>query len=52
MEVTAKLNNLRVSPRKVRLVANLSRGLCIKEARVQLNFLVEKASSPTLKLLN
>ena len=52
MQVTAKLNNLRVSPRKVRLVANLIRGLSIKDARVQLNFLVKKSSSPILKLLN
>jgi len=52
MEVTAKLNNLRMSPRKVRLVADLIRGLSIKDARVQLNFLVKKSSSPILKLLN
>ena len=52
MQVTAKLNNLRVSPRKVRLVADLIRGLGMKDARVQLSFLVKKSSLPILKLLN
>ena len=52
MEVTAKLNNLRVSPRKTRLVADLIRGLGVKEARIQLSFLVKRTSLPLLKLLN
>lgn len=52
MEVTAKLNNLRVSPRKTRLVADLIRGLGVKEARIQLSFLIKRSSSPMLKLLN
>jgi len=52
MQVTAKLNNLRVSPRKTRLVADLIRGLGVKDARVQLSFLVKRSSSPILKLLN
>ena len=52
MEVMAKLNNLRVSPRKVRLVADLIRGLGVKDARIQLSFLVKRSSLPILKLLN
>lgn len=52
MEVTAKLSNLRISPRKVRLVADLIRGSSVKEARGRLSFLVKKTSSPLLKLLD
>lgn len=52
MEITAKLSNLRISPRKVRLVADLIRGSSVKEARNRLSFLVKKTSLPMLKLLN
>lgn len=52
MEVTAKLSNLRISPRKVRLVADLIRGSSVKEARGRLSFLVKKTSLPLLKLLD
>lgn len=52
MQVTAKLSNLRLSPRKVRLVADLIRGVSVKEARSRLSFLVKKTSLPMLKLLN
>lgn len=52
MEVTAKLSNLRISPRKVRLVADLIRGFSVKEARNRLSFLVKRTSLPMLKLLN
>lgn len=52
MEIKASLNNLRMAPRKVRLVANLIKGLPIKEAKAQLKFLAKKASGPILKLLN
>ena len=52
MKVKAKLNNLRVSPRKVRLVANLVRGLDVANAKTQLNFLIKRSSTPMLKLLN
>jgi len=51
MEVTASLNNLRKSPRKVRLVAEVIKGLDVKEAESQLNFLA-KGSAPNFgKLL-
>ena len=52
MQVKASLNNLRISPRKVRLVANLIKGLPVNEAKVQLKFLVKRSSEPILKLLN
>lgn len=49
--VTAKLKHLRISPRKVRLAANLIKDLPVKEAEKQLIFLAKKASQPVLKLL-
>jgi len=52
MKVKAKLNNLRISPRKVRLVIDLVRGLPVAEAKLQLNFLVKKSSKPISKLLD
>lgn len=52
MQVTAKLSNLRISPRKVRLVADVIRGLDVKIAQNQLQFMNKKASRPMLKLLN
>lgn len=51
MTITAKLNYLRISPRKVRLVADLIRGRKAEEAQTILNFTVKKASKPLLKLL-
>ncbi|KKP98735.1 MAG: 50S ribosomal protein L22 [Parcubacteria group bacterium GW2011_GWC1_38_17] len=52
MAVSAKLNNLRISPRKVRLVADLIRGMNIIQAQKQLNFLSKRSAEPILKLLN
>lgn len=51
MEIKAKLNYLRIAPRKVRLVADLIRGMDIKQAETQLKFLPKRASVPLLKLL-
>ncbi|MBU1177219.1 MAG: 50S ribosomal protein L22 [Patescibacteria group bacterium] len=48
----AKLNHLRISPRKVRLVTDLIRGLPVKQAEIQLKFLTKRSSIPILKLLN
>jgi large subunit ribosomal protein L22 len=45
MNVSAKLNNFRKSPRKVRLVADLIKGLDVAEAANQLRFLI-KGSAP------
>ena len=50
--ITAKLRNLRIAPRKVRLVAALVRGKSAEEAAAILNFAAKRAVSPILKLLN
>ncbi len=52
MEAKAKLNFLRIAPRKVRLTVDLIRGKKIEEAREALSFTVKKSSDPVLKLLN
>lgn len=52
MIVTAKLNYLRIAPRKVRLLADLIRGKSVEEARTILRFTVKKGAQPLLKLLN
>jgi len=49
--ITAKLRYLRISPRKVRLVTDLIKGLSVIEAERQLKFLTKKATKPVLKLL-
>lgn len=50
--ITAKLRHLRISPRKVRLVTDLIKGLSVIEAERQLKFLTKKTTKPVLKLLN
>ncbi len=52
MKVIASLNNLRTSPRKVRLVTNSVVGMNASAALVQLKHLVKKTSEPVEKLLN
>jgi len=52
MTVVAKLNYLRIAPRKVRLVADLIRGKSVEEAQTILNFTVKKGAKPIMKLLN
>jgi len=51
MQAIAKLRYLRISPRKVRLVASLIRGLKADEAVVQLENMAKEAKRPVLKLL-
>jgi len=51
MEIKAKLGNLRVSPRKVRLVADLIRGKKAAEAEKILRFSPKKSARDILKLL-
>ncbi len=48
---SAKLNYLRMAPRKVRLIANAIKGLPASEAEAQLAMSPRKASEPLLKLL-
>lgn len=52
MEVKAQLNQLRMAPRKARLVANLISGMDVAAAKIQLELTTKKASDPILKLLN
>ena len=52
MKTTAKLNHLRIAPRKVRLIADLIREKKVEDARNILNFAIKKGSLPLLKLLN
>ncbi len=51
MKVTAELNNLRISPRKVKLVADLIKGMDAVEAVSQLDVAIKKTSSYMQKLL-
>ena len=51
MQVIAKLRNLRIAPRKVRLVVDLIRGKKLVEAQAILNFAIKKAALPLAKLL-
>ncbi|MBI2415704.1 MAG: 50S ribosomal protein L22 [Candidatus Kerfeldbacteria bacterium] len=51
MEVTAQLRQLRIAPRKVRLVANVIRGLSVIDAETQLLYLDKRAAAPLLKLI-
>ena len=48
----ARLKHLRISPRKVRLVAGLIKGLSVKQAEIQLKFSTKRSVGPILKLLN
>lgn len=51
MNITAKLNDYRQSPRKVRLVGGLIRGKKAEQAVDILNVTVKRASDPILNLL-
>ena len=50
--ITAKLNDYRQSPRKVRLVANLVKGKKIEDVKNTLAFLVKRASKPLSDLID
>lgn len=52
VEIKASLNNLRMAPRKVRLTANLVKGMKVLRAKAQLAFLIKKPAPLILKLLN
>ncbi|MEA3272116.1 MAG: 50S ribosomal protein L22 [Patescibacteria group bacterium] len=51
MEIKASVKYIRKSPRKVRLVVDLIRGLDVKDAENQLKFTPKLAKEPILKLL-
>jgi len=50
MLVIAKLNHLRIAPRKVRITAEAVKGLKVEEAMKQLLFINKRAANPLLKL--
>jgi len=52
METRAKAKFIKVSPKKMRLVANLIRGLDVADALVRLRFTKKAATTPLTKLLN
>lgn len=51
-QISAQLNYLRISPRKVRAVAELVKGLDVDLAQAQLRYLAGRPARPLLKLLN
>lgn len=51
MKVNAKLKNLRVSPRKVRLTTELIKGMEVGNAIDQINANVKRANEPIVKLI-
>lgn len=51
METTAKAKFIRITPKKVRLVANLIKGLDVEEALIQLQFVNKASSASLIKLL-
>ena len=52
MEVQAKLRYARITPRKMRLVANLAKGLPVEKAHFQLKFSQKKGGKLLSKLLD
>ena len=51
MEASAKLMYLRITPRKVRAVANLIRGKSVDAALAELAYIEKRAAEPVAKLL-
>jgi large subunit ribosomal protein L22 len=51
-EVKASAKGIHISPRKIRLVANVVRKLPVNEALIQLDFQLKKASLPLKKLVD
>ncbi len=52
MEIQAQLNYLRISPRKVRLVCDMIKGLNYNVAKDQLNYLTKRSAYPIAKLID
>lgn len=52
MQIQAKLNYLKMSPKKLRLIADVIRGMKVEAALFQLSFLNRLAKKPIIKLLN
>ena len=52
MEVTAKISQIRISPRKVRLVSGVLRGMDAMTAKNQLDHFAKRSAKPIAKLLD
>jgi large subunit ribosomal protein L22 len=52
MQVKAKARFIHMSPKKVRLVLDVIKGMNVEEAKNQLKFIPKQACQPILKLLN
>lgn len=52
MEVIAKARHIRISPKKVRLIVDLVRGMDVDRASAQLRFYKKAAARPVSKLLD
>ncbi|OGF26326.1 50S ribosomal protein L22 [Candidatus Falkowbacteria bacterium RIFOXYB2_FULL_47_14] len=52
MEVKATAKHIKMSPRKMRLVLGVVRGLKVEEALTQLKFIKKLAAEPVIKLIN
>lgn len=52
MQVKASINNLNMSPKKIRLVAGLVKGMKVQAALDQLRFLNKRAAKPGIDLIN
>lgn len=52
MEIKAKLNYLRIAPRKIRLVTDIIQGMEIRRAENHLKFIPKRTAQPILKLLH
>jgi large subunit ribosomal protein L22 len=50
--ITASLKNYRITPRKMRIVADMIRGKKVEEAKDILTHVVKKAGDPILALMN
>lgn len=52
MKAVARLRNIRIAPRKVRLVADLIRGKSVPQARTLLKFAIKRGALPISKMLH
>lgn len=51
MDIKAELNYLRIAPRKVRLIADLIKGMDVRRAELELEHMTKRPAAELLKLL-